>query len=1483
MPSDSGAAFVIVQHPSPEFDSLMDETLRRHTTMQVVRVETRELLKKDQIYLIPSGAGIRLDGADLCVDPRSKTRGAEHPVNAFFQSLADACGANSIAIVLSGTGPDGVEGIRAVKEAGGVVMAQDPDSCGFDGMPQAASGTAAVDLALKPADLAHQTAEILVHPKLQGATKEDLDPQEEGPDFRGVIKAIERETGLNLSAYKPGTIKRRILRRMAVAQTNSMGAYLSRLRSDPAECKALADDCLIHVTSFFRDPKAFTRLQQQLGSLLVAQSGLDKPFRVWVAGCSTGEEAYSIAILLERVIRETGARGDYKIFATDLDPGAVETAARGRFSAHTLSGLNSVELERYFTRDDDVWIVKPQLRHKMVFAKHNVLTDPPFPKADLVTCRNLLIYLRPAAQKAALERIHFSLNVGGLLFLGPSEVIDPLATDYRAVDANLRIFEKIVERRRALVTDTNVQRPGAPPASSLSVRDRNQRETRDRLRAACETLVSALALCGVIVDSTGTLLYSFGDVSQFLKVPKGIMGLSIMQMLPSELAARVRVAMREAGVRGEPVRIEGARLATENSNLTLTVHGIKAEADSPQLFVLVVREESPKVIAYASQDARDMDAVTRTHIAALENQLRKSQHSLKKTIEELEATNEGMQSIQAELLSTNEELQSTNQELHSVNEELYTVNAEHQSKIGELAEVTENLENLLHATRIGMLFVDSSLRVLRFTRDVQLGLPLRDSDVGRSLSDLATTLDIDLAKIAAEVLRTNEPWEERLVTREGVAVLVAARTYGPRHTLNEGCVITIVDLTAQSESSEDFTFISTVTAALPQLKSAVIWVRHKATGRFRYLSDEFERIWGVPVGRCLDDPSLWRRAVHEDDRDRVDAYLRNPGAVAGNSTEYRIVQPNRGTVWIEDRQCGEVAGPDGEELICGVAIDQTALVRQESESRARLGLFSRAMEQLNHNVVLIHMNGEIHWANATARESLSGERSLPESLEAALRGPIARQAFRDALVEVIKAPSGEAGGRVEVTVELNSEGEAEGETACITMNRLGKSMGGLQESILCHWVDRTGEKRAAEELELHNERLQLEAYTDALTGLLNRRGLDKALRDDLALCSRSGGTVVVLLIDCDKFKEINDRHSHTMGDWVLQEIARRLHSVLRPSDALGRIGGDEFVAVLPNTRIAEGAHVGEKLRQIISDRAFQHAGQTLRVTISIGVASAKSGPRSVADLIKYADSLLKHSKSEGRNQVTFTTGGRAEQLVGAKSCIDRILAKGGLSIAMQTINSVETGELVGYELLARSTNTEHGPVDFFAIARAQGRLEELDLCALEACFKRIASLRSPVRFHVNIFPSTFLFADKQRLDAILALAPDPTRVCLELSEQQFIGPSADLRERLADVRRQGFRIGLEDVGYGRSALESLLTIEPEVTKIDRSMVSSIDSGDGVSLRSLKRLVTMMQGMDTEIIAEGVERASQRALLRELGVPLAQGFLWSVPEQSVATV
>jgi len=413
----------------------MDEILRRHTKMPVVRVDDRAPVLANHVYLLPPSTNIVVDGEELRVEAQGPNRTIPRPIDVFFESMATQRAGPNIAIVLSGTGSDGSRGIQAVKASGGIVMVQSPESSAFDGMPYAALGTGVSDFTFDPAKLAEKVASLLEHPFLRdtGSASDELDSASIGP-YEAILRLLKETTEYDLSNYKPPTIVRRIERRMSLRLISDVSAYVELLQRDPDEVTALARDCFIHVTRFFRDLQAFWALRQRLMALVVQFHERVEPLRVWVAGCSTGEEAYSIAAMLDRCLRELGAKFDFKMFATDIVEATLSTASAGRYPLYVEADIPRNYAKSLIMHDEDGLRILPAIRNRIVFARHDILRDPPFPRADIVVCRNLLIYLQPDAQRIALERFHFALRRGGILFLGPSESIDSMDSDFNVLD-----------------------------------------------------------------------------------------------------------------------------------------------------------------------------------------------------------------------------------------------------------------------------------------------------------------------------------------------------------------------------------------------------------------------------------------------------------------------------------------------------------------------------------------------------------------------------------------------------------------------------------------------------------------------------------------------------------------------------------------------------------------------------------------------------------------------------------------------------------------------------------------------------------------------------------------------------------------------------------------------------------------------------------------------------------------------------------------
>ena len=827
---DPGMAFVLVQHLAPDHASLLTELVQRTTRMQVFEVTDGVVVQLNCVYIIPPNRDMAfLNGALQLLEP-SEPRGHRLPIDFLFASLAQDQQEKAIGIVLSGSGSDGTQGVRAIKNGGGMVMAQNAASCEYDSMPQHAMATGLVDYELPPAEMPSQLIAYISHAMGKPPrTVAKAAPESEGA-FKRIFILLRAQVGHDFSQYKPSTIYRRIDRRMAVHQIDGIDAYVKYLQQAPAEVEALFRDLLIGVTNFFRDPEAFAALE----TLVIPKLFNGKPaggvVRAWTTGCSTGEEAYSIAILLQERVEMLKQSYKVQVFATDIDSRAIAVARAGIYPASIAQDITPERLARFFTLEPagDAYRVHKVIRDLLVFSEQDLIRDPPFSRLDLVSCRNLLIYLGADLQKKIMSVFHYALNPGGLLFLGTSESVGDYNDLYMPLDRKSKVYQRMEDFQgaqraaldRFLLPPT--QKNGAPQLST----GKNTSTPKLSLRELTEqTLLRHVAKAAALVNSQGEIHYLHGRVGLYLEPTPGEAGISnILKMARDGLRHDLTTSLHKVATLKIPVRVSGLRVKT-NGHHTLVNLGVVPVESGPvdslesQLY-LVMLEEAPSIATAPAQAApmalpAGSDKQTQdihTHIADLKEQLQAKEdylhaanEELETSNEELKSSNEEMQSVNEELQSTNEELETSKEELQSINEELSTVNTELQTKVGDLSRANNDMNNLLAGTGIGTIFVDYNLRILRFTPAATRIINLILSDVGRPISHIMSNL-VGYDRLIADaqtVLSTLIPKEVAVKTIDGKSYTMRILPYRTLDNVIEGAVITFVDVTEIVRVRED--------------------------------------------------------------------------------------------------------------------------------------------------------------------------------------------------------------------------------------------------------------------------------------------------------------------------------------------------------------------------------------------------------------------------------------------------------------------------------------------------------------------------------------------------------------------------------------------------------------------------------------------------------------------------------------------------------
>lgn len=740
-----------------------------------------------------------------------------HPIDIFFRSLASSYENRSVAVILSGTGSDGTNGIRSIKEQNGMIIVQTPESAKFDGMPRNAIATGFADLVQNPESIAREMAHIAVS-MMDASSKLQLSDQDLMAQVFAILKNI---TNINYTYYKQTTILRRIERRLVVTHNRNLREYVTYLNNNPEEAKILAKEVLIGVTSFFRDPEYFEVLKETVLKQLLRDAPKGKQIRVWVAGCSTGEEAYSIAILLMEAMEELDIRRDVKIFATDLDADAIATAVRGVYGDNIIEDVSVNRLSKYFSRKGNKYVIHHDIRKMIIFAQHNVFQDPPFGKLDLISCRNVLIYFQTVLQRTIFAIFHMALNDHGYLFLGRSESVIDYDDVFRVLCANEKIFihntsGKAPAHERFNYSMQNVE-SSLEPIQIQKMED--DAEVQYKTNDLDTSILEALMPASVLVNEKNELNRTYGDCSKFLSIPTGAATLDIFQLIRTDLKIAVSTVLRDARQTKHKVSYDSLPVQLEDAPeyISIVAQPIFDHNGQQTSFMAISFLRGKQEL---SGDVRkfQIDTAAAQRISNLEQELKITKDNLRQTVTELESVNAELQAANEELLTANEELQSSNEELQSVNEELYTVNSEYQSKVTELAGLNDDMANFLSTTLVGILMVDQNLNIRKFTEYISDEFNVADQDVGRSLRYIAYNFGtIDLIKQCRQVLKTMNAIEQHCTSIAGKTYLIRIAPYLTRETIAkdnadavketgkkklQGLVITFVDTTKQVDDQE---------------------------------------------------------------------------------------------------------------------------------------------------------------------------------------------------------------------------------------------------------------------------------------------------------------------------------------------------------------------------------------------------------------------------------------------------------------------------------------------------------------------------------------------------------------------------------------------------------------------------------------------------------------------------------------------------------
>lgn len=1480
LPENNNTAYVLAQHLSPTHKTMLVDLLSRETELHIKDAEHEEVLQSDIFYITPPNNNIEINEHNQIIlsAPEKNSFLPKPSVNQLFASIAKQKKDKAVGIILSGTGSDGAQGMRAINSEGGITIVQEPTSAKYDGMPMASINGCSVDMIIEAGSMGEELVALANFPRQQILKKHQI--TQPNDDITIIFNLLYRYKKVDFSVYKKTTIGRRIERRMVALKVTNLSDYVKIIQAEDKEVELLYQDILIGVTSFFRDKEAFESLENLLNNYLEENPEASE-LRIWMPGSSTGEEAYSMAIMLNELILQREESITLRIFATDVDEQALKIARRGLYSQTSMGGVSEEYIKKYFIVRDNEFEVKKSLRENIVFSFHNLLADPPFKDLDLVVCRNLLIYFNLDAQKYIMPTFHYALHTNALLFLGKSENATSFEHYFIPIDKTNKIFKAIPASHK----DYNSITIKAPVYAKPVISEKSRDGYNIPLQESVVLEASKILMPNIIVTNEQLeVVYKKGDLD-YIKIPEGYVSYNLYKIIDAHLAIDLRTLVNAAKTSSTVVSSSYIPLAKDDDTLRLIkIHLVPIVNKRAHMYIFYFDEMSQKDIPHLmlkpSQETKATDKLLELELHRTKEHMQTLVEELETTNEELQSTNEELQSSNEELQSTNEEMETTNEELQSTNEELHTAYAElkemyqtNNNVKDDLAMLNRRYESVLDNINDAVIVSNAEGMFIRTNRAMQRYTGLsREQLLAKNWRNFFTPANQEVFHKRQYELTTNGKFGPYVIESfTATRVILQVEDY-----LSKDDDGNIQIWSFASDVSKEKLALKELSISEKRYKStfqeANVGIAHMSIdGEWLQVNPAFYTMLEYTEEELLALNCL--TITHPDDLEADCKFQQEvlDGTKESYKIQKRYKKKDGSPLWVM-LSVSLVSDDNGKPLYFVVIVQDIDLQKRAAQNNAQAQVVFNATQEAivitDEKLVITDVN--------PAFENISGytkKEALGKHVGILKSGTHTRE-FYSEMSRSLKN-TGMWSGEV---MNRNKLGEIY--PAYLNVNAVRNENGKILQYI--------GVLTDISLLKQSQDKVQFLANHDTLTGLPNRSLFNDRLKHAIEQARRSQKHVALFFIDLDRFKIVNDGLGHPIGDEVLKIVSKRFKDILRSQDTVARVGGDEFIVIVEDLESPLSA--GRVAQNILfaTSELIKIEDHSIQIGSSVGISIYPNDGITPEELVRQADIAMYNAKENGRNTYRFTSeelSSNALEKATMENAIREGLNKGEFEVFYQPIAEMQSLAVVNLEALIRWHHPQLGlvlPGKFISMAEESDLITELTKFTLFEVMKTLHDIQSrrstPIQIAIN-YSLKDLASDSLYHHFKTYLQQFDIKgesLIIELTERKFIMGDEENKEHLERYRRLGINFSMDDFGTGYSNLGYLIDKPFKKLKIDRIFISKI-AQDKRSEEIVKATISIAKALQLDTVGEGVETKEQFDFLKENGCDFVQGFYLEVPK------